>query len=53
MRHVDSRAFSFVVLIVAFSLIYAGILNAAVSSIEKNNKRITIVLHIRNNQINK
>ena len=34
MRHVDSRAFSFVVLIVAFSLIYAGILNAVVSSID-------------------
>ena len=32
MGHVDSRAFSFVVLIVAFSLISAGILNAAVSS---------------------
>ena len=32
MRHVDSRAFSFVVLIVAFSLIFAGILNAAVSN---------------------
>jgi hypothetical protein len=34
MRHVDSRVFSFVVLTVAFSLICAGILNAAVSSID-------------------
>ena len=34
MTHVDSRAFSFVVLIVAFSLISAGILNAAVSGRE-------------------
>jgi hypothetical protein len=33
MRHAGSRAFSFLVLIVAFSLIYAGILNTAVSSI--------------------
>jgi hypothetical protein len=33
MRHAGSRAFSFLVLIVAFSLIYVGILNTAVSSI--------------------
>jgi hypothetical protein len=33
MRHAGSRAFSFLVLIVAFSLIYACILNIAVSSI--------------------
>ncbi|MFL6506864.1 MAG: hypothetical protein ACJ704_02865 [Nitrososphaeraceae archaeon] len=33
MRHASSRAFSFLVLIVAFSLIYTGILNAAVTSI--------------------
>jgi hypothetical protein len=34
MRHARSRAFSFLLLIVAFSLIYAGILNAAVSNID-------------------
>ncbi|MFL6454773.1 MAG: hypothetical protein ACJ71L_12330 [Nitrososphaeraceae archaeon] len=34
MRHASSRAFSFLVLIVAFSLIYTGILNAAVTSID-------------------
>jgi hypothetical protein len=33
MRHASSRAFSFLVLIVVFSLIYTGILNAAVTSI--------------------
>ena len=34
MGHARSRAFSFLLLIVAFSLIYAGILNAAVSNID-------------------